>query len=218
MVSALLAFAGGFAIGAFAGIGAFLLYMRYRTRKQLERMEDQMEDSPVVVCVYSGRGKDSGAVSAADYQAREHGIHAGMPLSEARNRAEEAEENVAFLGADKDYYSRVSEEVMEVVRAETIDSEKASIDEAYALVDEGYEEAADIGETVKEEVRDLGLTASVGIGPNKLVAKMASDRDKPDGLTVVRPEEVEGFLEDLPVGELHGVGPKTVEELEDMGV
>ncbi|MFB6265540.1 MAG: DNA polymerase IV [Candidatus Nanohaloarchaea archaeon] len=183
-----------------------------------KRRNPELEGKPVVVCVYSGRGKDSGAVSAADYSAREYGIHAGMPISEARDLAEDAEEDVAFLGADKEYYSEVSQEVMDIVEGKTAEAEMASIDEAYALVEKGYEGALEVAEAVKEEVRSRELTASVGIGPNKLVAKMASERDKPDGLTVVRPGEIENFMEDLPVGKLHGVGPKTVEELEEMGI
>lgn len=183
-----------------------------------KRRNSDLEESPVVVCVYSGRGKDSGAVSAADYQARDYGIHAGMPISEARELAEEAGEDIAFLGADKDYYSQVSEEVMDAVQEEVKDIEAASIDEAYGLVEEGYDEARGTAERIKDNVEEMELTSSVGIGPNKLIAKMASDRNKPDGLTVVKPDEVEEFLEGMDVEELHGIGPKTGEELDDMGI
>lgn len=187
-----------------------------------EKMRNpELRGKPVVVCVYSGRGKESGAVSAADYSAREHGIHAGMPIREARKRAEEAEEDIAFLGVDKDFYSEVSGRVMDILSSRADELEEASVDEAYADISslDGFEEAEETAREIKTRIEEEeGLTASIGIGPNKLLAKIASDREKPDGLTVVEPVEVDEFLDGLPVEEVHGIGPKTAERLEDLSV
>lgn len=186
-----------------------------------KKRNPELEDQAVVICMYSGRGKDSGAVSAAGYGAREYGIHAGMPVSEARNRAEQAGEDIAFLAADKDFYGEVSRRIMGIVEEEAAEVEKASVDEAYADLPAvgSYQEARERAERLKQRIKaEEGLTASIGVAPNKLVAKMASDRDKPDGLTVVEPGEVEEFLTGMEVDELHGVGPKTAERLEEFGV
>ncbi|MDY6761830.1 MAG: DNA polymerase IV [Candidatus Nanohaloarchaea archaeon] len=181
----------------------------------------ELADRPVVVCVYSGRGKDSGAVSAASYDAREYGIHAGMPIRQARSIAAETDEDVAFIGADKEYYTTVSNRIHEILAAAADDTEQASVDEAYADMSgiDGYDAARDRAASLQAEIEEAeDVTASIGVGPNKLVAKIASDRDKPEGITVVRPPRVEEFLAPLPVDELHGVGPKTAETLAEMEV
>ncbi|MFB6077173.1 MAG: DNA polymerase IV, partial [Candidatus Nanohaloarchaea archaeon] len=132
-----------------------------------------------------------------------------------------SDRDVTFVEADHDHYATVAERVRTVLRDHAGEIEVASIDEAYADLShlDGYGAARDVAETVQREIRGReGLTASVGIGPNKLVAKMASDRDKPGGMTVVEPDEVAAFLGDLPVEDLHGVGPKTAGELAAMDV
>lgn len=175
----------------------------------------------IVICIFSGRGEETGAVSTADYAARELGIGAGMPIRQAKHIAESADADVAFLPADKEYYAMVSERVMSIIEEYADDIEVASIDEAYLdLSSSGsYADAVQEMRRLKQEIKaDTGVTASTGIGPNKLVAKMASDQDKPDGLTVVTPENVQDFLANLPVRELYGVGPKTAQRLESMNV
>ncbi len=185
------------------------------------RRDPSLEEGGVVICMFSGRSEDSGAVSTAGYTARDLGIHAGMPIARAKDLAADADVDVAFMQADKTYYKEVSERVMDVVQEHVDEIEAASIDEAYADLSHvsGYREAEQVMQRIKSEVWEQeGITASAGIGPNKLVAKMASDRDKPDGLTVVPPGDVDTFLADMPVDELHGVGPKTVDRLQDMDV
>ncbi len=180
----------------------------------------ELADRPVVVCVYSGRGKESGAVSAAGYDAREYGIHAGMPISQARRIAADEDDDIAFLAADKEYYSTVSRRIKQIIDDTAAEMEDASIDEAYADMSHvtGYEAAEAAAETLQQRIAaESSVTASIGIGPNKLVAKIASDREKPDGITTVRPGEEEEFLAPLPVDELHGVGPKTADQLEELG-
>ena len=180
-------------------------------------------EGPIVICVYSGRTEDSGAVSTCSYDARDLGIHAAMPITQAKTIAEESIEEVHFLPMDREYYREVSDEIREQIYenyAEKI--EQASIDEAYLDTTEevgGFEEAEKLAEKIQKEVEEeFGITCSVGIGPNKLVAKIASDRKKPEGLTKVLPEEVDDFMQGLELEDIHGIGGKTVEKLEDLGI
>jgi DNA polymerase IV (DinB-like DNA polymerase) len=183
-----------------------------RNRKDLE--------GPIVVCVYSGRSEDSGAVSTCSYDARELGIHAAMPIKRAKKLAEKSGKDVHFVAMDREHYREVSDEIREKVfenYAEKV--EQASIDEAYLLLEEDIEEAEEIAENIQAEVlENFGLTCSIGVAPNKLVAKIASDREKPSGLTVVRSEDVEDFMNGLELGDIHGIGGKTIEKLEDLGI
>ena len=176
---------------------------------------------PVVICVYSGRSPDSGAVSTSNYEARELGIKAGIPISFAKRIAKD--KDVVFLPVDMEYYRLVSDRIIELLEEETDTIEQASIDEAYLDVTKrtsgSWLEAQKIAEKIKAKIKDHeGLTCSVGIGPNKLVAKMASGYKKPDGLTVITDAEVAGFFEKLPVSEIYGIGGKTTKSLNDLGI
>jgi len=191
----------------------------YASLEELRRPE--IRDKPVVVCVYSGRTEDSGAVATSNYQARELGIRAGMPIAFAKRAAKG--KDVVFLPVDMDYYREISERIMDILEEHADRFQQASIDEAYLDVSDrcagSYSCAEKIAQEIKREIKELeGITCSVGIGPNKYVSKMAGKRRKPDGLTIVRSEEVTDFLKDLPVGKLHGVGGKTEEELNSLGI
>lgn len=173
-----------------------------------------------VICIYTDEAADRGVVSTASYAARDHGIQAGMPIKTAKQRTAAADEEVQFLSADKPYYRTVSRQVMDILRDHADAVETASIDEAYVTPPvDGYDAAADWAERLRTRITDAtGVTASVGIGPNKLIAKMASDVDKPDGYTVVPPDAVEEFLAGRPVTALHGVGDQTADALQAMDV
>jgi DNA polymerase IV (DinB-like DNA polymerase) len=180
-----------------------------------------LKNKPVVVCVYSGRSGESGVVSTANYEARKYGVKSGIPISIAKKRLINID--AVFLPVDHDYYSRVSEEVMNILRNHADFFEQAGVDEAYLDVSErvgrSFDKAGELAEKIKEEVmRSKGLTCSIGIGPNKLIAKIAADSQKPDGLTVVKPEEAQGFLSPLPVNRLIGVGAKTQSLMESLGI
>lgn len=182
-----------------------------------------LEGEPVVVCVYSGRSEDSGVVSTCSYEARELGIRAGIPITRAKTIASDADEEVHFVPMDREYYGHVADRIAEeVLEAYTDRIEHASIDEAYLDVTGrtgDFDDAVSVAEELRERVRDgFDLTCSVGVGPNKLVAKIASDQDKPDGLTAVRPDEVEGFMRSLDLEEVHGIGPETDERLRELGI
>lgn len=183
-----------------------------------EKMHPELKGKPVVICVYSGRTEESGAVSTSNYEARKLGVKAGIPISRAKKLAPDA----VFLPVNMELYRGISDEVMEMLRGYCDVLEKESVDEAYCDITgkvSDFEEAKLLAAKIKEEIRQkIGLTCSIGIAPNKLVAKMASDFQKPDGLTVVKPEDVLQFLVPLEVTDLIGVGKKTGERLNELGV
>lgn len=190
-----------------------------------ERENPELRGKAVVVCMLSGRSELSGSVSTCNYVARESGIRSGMPCS----RAKKLNPDAVFLPVRKDFYKEVSDNVMEILRSyadsgESGDAfEQISIDEAFLEITEradgDFERAFELGMQIKTEVREKEkLTCSVGIGPNKLIAKMASSVKKPDGITMVKPEDVPGFLTPLKLTKLWGLGDVTADKLQEMGV
>ena len=180
-----------------------------------------LKGKPVVVGMYSGRTAESGAVSTANYSARKYGVKSGMPLFQAKRKLEGAD--AVFLPVDYEYYQQVSDKLMQVFRGYADVFEQVGIDEAYmdvtAKMYGSFDEAKKLAEQMKADVKNrFGLTFSVGVGPNKLVAKVAADAQKPDGLTIVRAEEVKAFLQALPVDRLLGVGRKTAKRMDELGV
>jgi len=196
----------------------FLLDFDYFYAQIEERDNPEYKDKPIVVCVYSGRTETSGAVATCNYEARKLGIRAGMPISFAQKHAEKNKETL-FLPVRMDYYREVSGEIMELLRNHADRFEQVSVDEAYLDISEScsesYQKAAIIAGTIKREIKEkYDLTCSIGIGPNKLIAKMSAGVHKPDGLTIIKPEDMREFLDSLPVAKLFGVGPKIEKILE----
>jgi DNA polymerase IV (DinB-like DNA polymerase) len=180
-----------------------------------------LKDKPVVVGVYSGRTETSGAVSTANYVARKYKVKSGIPLYLAKKRLEGTE--AVFLPVDYEFYEQISDKIMHALRGYADSFEQVGIDEAYLDVTQktqgNFEAASSLAKRMKNDVRSqVGITFSVGVGPNKLVAKIAADSQKPDGLTVVKPEEVERFLLPLPVNRLVGVGRKTTAKMAELGI
>jgi DNA polymerase IV (archaeal DinB-like DNA polymerase) len=182
----------------------------------------ELKGKPLVICVYSGRTETSGAVSTANYDARALGVKSGIPIANAikilANRSD-----ATFLPLDAPYYEKVSEKIMEVINSHSEIFEQVSIDEAFIditkMTDSNYDKAKMFGTNLKEEILAREeLTCSIGIGPNKLIAKMASDSKKPDGLTVIPLSQVKDFLDPQPVRKLFGIGPKTEGELNSLGI
>ncbi|MGB5537108.1 MAG: DNA polymerase IV [Thiogranum sp.] len=170
---------------------------------------------PVVVGALPGH---RGVVAAASYEARRFGIRSAMPISEACRRCPDA----VFLRPDMDKYRRVSRQVFQVLETMTPAVESASIDEAYLDVT-GFEKLVGPPETIGREIKhrifaETGLTASVGIGPNRLIAKLGSVYDKPDGLTVVPEKQVLDFLAPMPVCNLRGLGRQTQKVFTRLGI
>lgn len=185
-----------------------------------EARKPELKGRAVVICMFSGRTEDSGAVATANYPARVAGIHAGMAIINAKRMAEEKKIDAVFLPADMDYYRTLSSKIMDLMQIYSDKFEQRSIDEAYLDVSKGgYEKAEESANAIKGEIKNnFGITCSIGIGPNKLIAKMASRFKKPDGLTTVRPEDVKDFLFNLPAGKIFGIGIKTEEALNGMGI
>ena len=179
------------------------------------RDDPSLEGKPVVV---GGDPSGRGVVAAANYEARKYGIHSALPAAQARRLCPDT----VFLKPDFRLYREESQAIFTIYGDYTPIIQTLSLDEAFLDVSEHLGEhgsataiAIDIRRRVHEERR---LTVSVGVGPNKLVAKIASDFDKPDGLTVVRPSGVEAFLAPLPVRRLHGIGPATEKTMHTMGL
>ncbi|MBN2397053.1 MAG: DNA polymerase IV, partial [Deltaproteobacteria bacterium] len=169
-------------------------------------------------CVIVGGQSERGVVSAANYEARKFGVHSAMPIFQARRRCPGA----IFLPPRMSRYRELSARIMDILREFSPLVEPISIDEAYVDVTGcerlfgGVEEIAlRIKLKIKEEV---GLTCSLGGAPNKFLAKIASDMDKPDGLTIIAPETVDRFIESLPIHKVPGVGKNTQERLRLMGI
>jgi len=197
---------------------AFFAAVEVRDRPELRGL-------PIVVGADPLGGRGRGVVSTANYKAREYGIHSAMPISKAWRLSEAArakgKPSVVFVRPNFHRYSEVSERITAMLRSHVSVIEPSGIDEAYFDLSfaGSYTEAETICRKIKNEIKDReGLTASVGIGPNKLVAKIASDFRKPDALTVVDEKEAESFLASLPVRKIPGIGPKTEAVLKRQGI
>ncbi len=190
-----------------------------------ERDHPKLKGLPLVVGADPGGGKGRGVVSTANYPARAYGIHSAMPISRAWKLSEAARRRgqpaAVFVRVNYRRYAEVSERIMAILRRFAPVVEEAGIDEAYFDLSQAgsFAAAREICRQIKAEIRSReNLTASIGLGPNKLIAKIASDFQKPDGLTVVTPEQAEDFLAPLPVRKIPGIGPKTEKLLADLGV
>jgi len=189
---------------------------------QVEELRNpELKNKAVVVGVYSGRTEESGAVSTANYVARKYGVTSGLPLYLAKKRLEGTD--AVFLPVDYEYYEKISGEIMQTLKSYADMFEQVGIDEAYLDVTQkvhaNYDVAIELAQQVKVEARKRrNISFSVGIGPNKIVAKIACDVQKPDGLTVVRPNEVAFFLQPLPVDRLLGVGRKIAKRMKGLGI
>jgi DNA polymerase-4 len=179
-----------------------------------QRDAPELRGRPVVV---AWRGTRS-VVCAASYEARRFGIRSAMAVV----RAERLCSDAVFLPPDFPRYRAVSRLVLEIFKRHTDLVEPLSLDEAYLDVTEnktGLLSATEVARTIRAQVlEEVGLTVSAGVAPNKFLAKIASDWRKPNGLYVIRPQDVEDFLPPLPVGRLPGVGKVTESQLEKIGV
>jgi DNA polymerase-4 len=184
----------------------------YASVEQRDRPE--LRGKPVIVGGSGGRG----VVAAASYEVRKFGVHSAMPTREALRRCPDA----VCVFPRIAHYSSVSKEIFAIFHEFTPLVQGLSLDEAFLDVTASIGalgEAEHIAREIKRRIRDrTGLTASVGVAPNKLVAKIASDLRKPDGLVVVRPEDVTGLLDPLPIRKLFGLGAKTAPKVEALGI
>jgi len=187
-----------------------------------EIRKPELKTKPVAVCIFSDRGGDSGAIATANYTARKFDVKSGIPIKLAKQRLQDKPDAV-FLPADFDFYSDISSNAMEIIKGFGDIFEYVGRDEAYLDVtnkaENNFDTASHIAQQLKNQIREkIKLTCSVGISPNKLVSKIASDFKKPDGLTIVKPEQVSEFLNPLKVRDIPGIGKKTEEIFLDDGL
>lgn len=173
----------------------------------VEQSDDpSLRGKPVIV----GHGSSRGVVAAASYEARQFGVHSAMAMVTAMRKCPDA----AILRPRMERYVEISEQVFDVFRKYTPLVEGLSLDEAFLDVTGSqlvFGNAVEIARSIRKEIADVtGLTASAGIAPNKFVAKIASDMDKPNGLVVVAKESISAFLAPLPIERMWGVGKKSV--------
>src|SRR6266436_1866720 len=179
--------------------------------------QHQYKGRPVIVGADPRAGRGRGVVAACSYEARKFGVRSALPISRAWKLCPEG----VYVRPRMERYSEVSGQVMEVFRRYTDLVEPLSIDEAFLDITGSVTllgAPEQIAVSIKKEVRQAtGLTASVGLAPNKFLAKIASDLRKPDGFVVLQEADIEQFLRDLPISRLWGVGPKTEVRLHEMG-
>jgi DNA polymerase IV len=180
-----------------------------------ERDRTELVGKPVVV---GGSPEQRGVVSAANYVARKYGVHSAMPAATAHRLCPHG----IFLHPRIDYYAEISRQIREIFERFTPLVEPLSLDEAFLDVtgsEQLFGTAEEIGRTIKQVVREeTGLVVSVGVAPNKFLAKIASDLKKPDGFLVVEPEHVQEFLDPLPVERLWGVGKQSSKVFQRLGI
>lgn len=183
-----------------------------------QRDHPELREKPVIVGADPRQGKGRGVVSAASYEARKFGIKSAMPISQAYRLCPQG----CFVSVNGRQYTEVSRKIMSIFQEYTPLVEPISLDEAFLDVTGTGRLKGDpetIGKEIKSRIKsEEKLTASVGIAPNKLTAKIASDLEKPDGFVVVKAGEVKQFLSPLPIRRLWGIGKKTEEKMKTLGI
>ena len=180
-----------------------------------QRDNPKFRDLPVVV---GGRPESRGVVAAASYQARRFGIHSAMPMKTALRLCPQ----LVILPQRMEVYRNLSAQIHKIFLQYTHLVEPVALDECYLDVThnlKGISTATQTAVTIKQQIqKQMQLTASAGVASNKFLAKIASDMDKPDGLTVIKPHQVDAFLQNLPVSKMWGVGPVTNNQLQQMQI
>lgn len=182
-----------------------------------ERENPQFKGRPVVVGADPKGGRGRGVVSTANYEARKYGINSAMPISLAWQACPKA----VFLPVDMDLYKKVTEKIMIIIKKYSKIWEVVSLDEAFLDINflSRYKKVKKLAKKLKKEIFEKEKIAStIGIGPNKLIAKMATNKAKPDGLLIIKLNQVKNFLEPLDIQDLPGIGPKTAERLRSLKV
>ena len=183
-----------------------------------QRENPALRGKPIIIGADPKGGQGRGVVVACSYEARKQGLHSGQPISRAYRLCPDG----VYMRPNFELYAQVSYDVMQLLRGFGDKFEQVSIDEAFLDVTQrcqNYGEAVELAKQVKSELsRAEGLTCSIGIAPNKSAAKIASDFEKPDGLTYVDPRHVKEFLSPLPVSKISGIGKKTEQRLHELGI
>jgi DNA polymerase IV (DinB-like DNA polymerase) len=186
-----------------------------------EIRKPELRNIPSVVCVYSGREEDSGVVSTCNYEARKYGVKAAMPIRLAKSKLKDV--HSIFLPTDMPYYHEISTKAMRIIQNYGELFEQVSVDECYMdftkITNSDFDDAKIFAASLQKNIKDqIKLTCSIGIAPNKLIAKIASGINKPNGITVVRLEDAKQFISNCKIDDIPGVGPKTSKKLESLGI
>lgn len=183
-----------------------------------ERESPSYKGKPVVVGADPKGGVGRGVVKTCNYKARKFGVHSGMPISKAWRLCP----NAIYVRANYQLYKQVSAEIMTILRRYSDKFQPWGFDEAFLDISskvQSFTEATELAFNIKHEILwKERITCSIGIAPNKLVAKIASDYVKPDGLTVVKKDDVRKFLAPLPVRRMLWIGEKTEQKMNEMGI
>ncbi|MDP3880593.1 MAG: DNA polymerase IV [bacterium] len=190
-----------------------------------ERDKPRLRGRPIVIGADPMGGRGRGVVSTANYLAREYGIKSALPISRAWKYSQQAKAEgkpeAVFLEPNIKKAEEEGDRIFSYLITKVDTLQVASIDEAYADISsvKTYKNAEELAKEIKNHIKSkFGLTASIGIGPNKLIAKIASDEEKPDGLTIIPPQKVQVFLDPKSVRIIPGIGPKAEEELAKINI
>jgi DNA polymerase IV (archaeal DinB-like DNA polymerase) len=186
-----------------------------------EIRKPDLRNIPSVVCVYSGREEDSGVVSTCNYEARKYGVKAAMPIRLAKSKLKDIE--AIFLPTDMPYYHDISRNAMRIIENYGELFEQVSVDECYVdftkITNSDFDDAKIFANSLQKNIKDqINMTCSIGVGPNKLISKIASGINKPNGITVVSREDAKNFISNCKIEDIPGVGPKTAKKLESLGI
>ena len=186
-----------------------------------EIRKPELRDIPSVVCVYSGRDDDSGVVSTCNYEARKYGVKAAMPIRVAKSKLKDV--RAVFLPTDIPYYQEISRNAMKIIQNYGDLFEQVSVDECYVdftkITNSDFDDAKIFATSLQKNIKEqINLTCSIGVGPNKLISKIASGVDKPNGITVVSQDDAKNFISNCKIEDIPGVGPKTLLKLNSLGI
>jgi len=173
------------------------------------RDNPQYKGKPVIIGADPKEGKGRGVISTCNYEARKYGLHSAMPISQAYRRCPHG----IYLKPNGAKYLKVSKEVMDILENYSFEFQRVGTDEAYLELTEitkDYGEAERIAKEIQKEVfKNVGVTISIGIAPTKSLAKIASDENKPNGITIIKPDTITNFLKDMDITRIPGIGKKS---------
>lgn len=186
-----------------------------------EIRKPELRDIPSVVCVYSGRENESGVVSTCNYEARKYGVKAAMPIKVAKSKLKDV--GAVFLPTDIPYYQETSRNAMKIIQNYGDLFEQVSVDECYVdftkITNSDFDDAKIFATSLQKNIKEqINLTCSIGVGPNKLISKIASGVNKPNGITVVSQDDAKNFISNCKIEDIPGVGPKTALKLNSLGI
>ncbi|MFW9999012.1 MAG: DNA polymerase IV [Candidatus Hermodarchaeota archaeon] len=182
------------------------------------RDNPQYKNKPVIIGADPKEGQGRGVIATCNYEARKYGLHSAMPISQAYKRCPHG----IYLRANGEKYYEVSKQVMNILETFSDEFQRVGTDEAYlelTNITSDYEKAEEIAKEIQKEISEkIGITISIGIAPTKSLAKIASDENKPNGITVVKPENIHDLVKDMEITRIPGIGKKTKVNFNKKGI